>query len=416
MNTSSPILSVDSLSKKFSTSFRRSLLYGVQDIARDINPFRHRLSGTSDQLRKTEFWSLQHISFDLRRGESLAIVGANGAGKSTLLKILNGLIKPDAGQVRILGQVGALIELGIGLDPVLSGRENIFLRAALLGMSRRQVYPLMEQIIDFTGLGDAIERPVQFYSSGMTSRLAYAVAAHLNPDILLVDEVLAVGDIDFQRKCINHMQNYLSAGGSIILVSHAPYHIQAVCQRGILLEKGQITFSGSATETLDRHFEQQLRRTSVGSVSTHHALSQERPVAISGLAVQPTGAILIQPGSEVQITLTYESLLTTDNSCWGFYIWTSDGATCITGAFCLDGTPIKKGTHTLSCTVPQLSLTAGDYLVKAAIVERDSLQVIAHMGWENAPVRLQVHEVASLTKNFQFMVQQLVNIDVEWAY
>ncbi|MCK8491282.1 ABC transporter ATP-binding protein [Spirosoma sp. RP8] len=415
MNTV-PILSVDNLSKKFSTSFRRSLWYGVKDIAKDLTPYRRPKTQDNGHLRKTEFWGLQNISFNLHKGESLAIVGDNGAGKSTLLKILNGLIKPDRGQVRIRGNVGALIELGIGLDPVLSGRENIYVRAALLGLSKRQVDPLIEQIIDFTGLGDAIHMPVQFYSSGMTARLAYAVAAHLNPDILLVDEVLAVGDLDFQRKCLKHMQSYLSAGGSIILVSHVPYHIQAVCQRGLLLEKGQVQFSGTATETLDHYFSQQHQHVASTGEETQAVLSSDRPIAIRSLTMQvmSSASAVIQPGSEIKVTLAYQSLIPFENLGWTFFIWTGDGATCITGAIPATPIALKAGQHEIACRLPRLPLTAGSYLLKAAIFEFNSLQVLAHLGWENSPVRLLVEEGASMTKNMQSMAQQLVTIDVEW--
>ena len=198
------------------------------------------------------------MSFELRWGEPLAIIGDNGAGKITLLKLLNGLIKPDTGVIRILWRLGALIELGVGL-------ENIFLRAVLLGVSRAQVRPLLQAIVDFTGMGEAIEMRVQFYSSGMVSRLAYAVAAHLHPDVLLVNEVLAVGDFDFQRKCIQHMMGYLAAGGSLILVSHQAHHVQAVCQRSLMLEKGRVTFAGTATEALDYYFAQQIPVNTAGT-------------------------------------------------------------------------------------------------------------------------------------------------------
>lgn len=418
MNTDS-ILTVENLSKKFSTSFRRSLWYGVLDIAKDLNPYRPQAENQNGHLRKTEFWGLHNISFNLHRGESLAIIGDNGAGKSTLLKLLNGLIKPDSGQVRIRGQVGALIELGIGLDPVLSGRENIYVRAALLGLSRRQVDPLIEPIIDFTGLGDAIYTPVQFYSSGMTARLAYAVAAHLNPDILLVDEVLAVGDLDFQRKCLKHMQSYLSAGGSIVLVSHVPYHIQAVCQRGLLLERGTIKFAGTASETLDQYFAQQHQQEVTIDQQSQVSLSPERPMAIRHLTIQPTqsaASVAIQPGSDVRLRLFYESMIAHDNLGWAFFIWTGDGSTCITGGISTAPVTLKAGEHTLTCRLSRLPLTAGGYQVKAAIYGFDSLQVLAHLGWENAPMRLLVEEEVSTLKILQSMAQQLITIDVEWTH
>ncbi len=408
--SSQPILTVENVSKKFCSRLRASLWYGVRDIVSELSPLSRP---ATKELRRSEFWGLQDISFELRAGESLAIVGANGAGKSTLLKILNGLLKPDTGQVRIRGRVGALIELGVGLDPVLSGRENIYVRAALLGFTHREIAPLIDQIIDFTGLHEAIEMPVQFYSSGMSARLAYAVAAHLNPDLLLVDEALAVGDYDFQRKCINHMLGYLRAGGSIILVSHNPHHIQAVCQRGLLLEKGQVTFVGTGTETLDRHFEQQLRA-ATGSDGPQATLTPEHPVRIMGLDFLPLDAAELHTGGAMQVTLRYQALHAIARVGWGFHVWTNDGMHCITGAVCLEPLVLHAGEHTLTCTIRKLALTPGDYGVKAVLLEIDSQQPLAMLGWENAPLPLRVRGKVSIQKNFQAMLQQLVTVDVDW--
>src|SRR5882724_5600127 len=252
--TDAPLVSVRNLSKKYCKTLRRSLWYGVKDMMSELLVFRSR---QTQVLRPDEFWALQDISFELRRGESLAIIGANGAGKSTLLKLIYGLIRPDAGEIHIRGNLGAMIELSAGFDQVLTGRENIYIRAALLGMSKEQVEPIIEAMIDFAGLRDFIDTPVQFYSTGMVSRLAYSIASHLSSDLLVVDEVLAVGDITFQRKCVNNMLQYLSRGGSLILVSHSHSQIHSLCKRGIVLENGRVVFEGSSIEALDRYVERQ---------------------------------------------------------------------------------------------------------------------------------------------------------------
>ncbi|OON67173.1 hypothetical protein B0919_18770 [Hymenobacter sp. CRA2] len=392
---------------------RSSLWYGLRDIVAEALPGRLR---QPHRLRRAEFWSLQDVSFELRRGEALAIIGDNGAGKSTLLKLLNGLIKPDAGTIRILGRVGALIELGVGLDPLLSGRENIFLRASLLGVSQGQVAPLLPAIIDFTGLGSAIEMPVQFYSSGMVSRLAYAVAAHLHPDVLLVDEVLAVGDFDFQRKCIHHMMSYLAGGGSIILVSHQPHHIQSVCQRGLVLEKGQLAFSGTAVEALDYYFGQQLALGSPADAApAAEALNELKPVVIEEVRMTGAGTGLC-PGAAATIQLTYHALRSVQQVSWGFYLYTNDGQVCIGGAFHPTPTRISEGQHVLRCQLARLPLTAGNYLLRAAIFDCNSLQPLALFGWENAPGRLQVEAATSLEKNSHKLLNQLTILDVEWNH
>ncbi|MDQ2772564.1 MAG: ABC transporter ATP-binding protein [Bacteroidota bacterium] len=409
MSDSPAVVTVRNLSKKFCAEFRTSLWYGLRDIVAEAWPGPPLGAG---RLRRAEFWSLQDVSFELRRGEALAIIGDNGAGKSTLLKLLNGLIKPDGGSIRLQGRVGALIELGVGLDPVLTGRENIFLRAALLGVGRAQVLPLLPTIINFTGLGAAIEMPVQFYSSGMTARLAYAVAAHLHPDVLLVDEVLAVGDLDFQRKCLNHMRQYLAGGGSLILVSHQPHHMQAVCQRGLVLEKGQVAFSGAITDALDYYFNHQPPAATVTHASSAPAAAQ--PIAIETVALTGPGPA-IEPGDDVTVSLTYRSATALPKVCWSFSLHTADGLVCVAAAYPPTSVTLAAGRHELRCRVRGLPLVAGSYLVKATLFETDPLQVLALWGWEDAPGRLHIVAPASREKNLQHMLQQLISLDVEWT-
>lgn len=406
-----PLITVSQLSKKFCARLRTSLWYGLRDIVAEALPRRQRAVG----LRRHEFWGLHNVSLELRAGEALAIVGANGAGKSTLLKLLNGLIKPDGGRIHIRGRVGALIELGVGLDPVLSGRENIFVRAALLGFARAEVEPLVAAIEAFAGIGEAIAMPVQFYSSGMVSRLAYAVAIHLQPDILLVDEVLAVGDMDFQRKCINHMLAYLAGGGAIVLVSHNPYHIQAVCQRGLLLEHGVVTFAGTGLETLDRYFAKQFQGPEPAGQVAAPGTAPERPLRIASLQLAAAGTV-ISNGCALHLHLAYEARHAIGNVGWAFYIWTNDGLTCITGGLCLEPVALRPGRHQLTCTIPCLPLTAGSYVVKAAIFELHSQQPLALLGWEDAPVSLLVEGAVNLEKNFQSMLRQLVTMEVQWQH
>ena len=408
----SAVVTVQNLSKKFCTRFRTSLWYGLRDIAAEAWPVRR----TGDaRLRPSEFWSLRDVSFELRRGEALAVIGANGAGKSTLLKLLHGLIKPDAGSIRMRGRVGALIELGVGLDPLLTGRENIFLRAALLGVPRAQVLPVLPAIIEFTGLGDAITMPVQFYSSGMVSRLAYAVAAHLHPDVLLVDEVLAVGDFNFQRKCVNHMMRYLAGGGSLILVSHQPHHIQSVCQRGIVLEKGRLVFDGSATEALDHYFAQQIAETAGTGEAGRDAvvLSETQPVTIEQVELTGHG-LSVQAGDDVTVTLTGRSWREIEGVSWSFFIYTAAGDVCLTGAYQPHPITLKAGRNTLSCRLRRFPLTAGHYTVRATIFDMNTLQPLAIRGWEDAPSQLRVEAAPSVEKNVHKMLQQLMTVEAEW--
>ena len=189
------------LSKRFCRNLKRSLVYGVRDIAAESVGRRSALG----RLRQYEFWALDDVSFTVRRGEMLGLIGQNGSGKSTLLKMLNGLMKPDGGVLTMRGEVQALIELGAGFNPILSGRENVRINASVLGLTKAQIDRVLPSIVEFAGLENFIDAPVQNYSSGMKARLGFAVVSQLDPDVLLIDEVLAVGDTAFQEKCMRRM-------------------------------------------------------------------------------------------------------------------------------------------------------------------------------------------------------------------
>lgn len=246
------LICVENVSKKFCRSLKRSLWYGVRDIGSELLLGRNDHQGT---LRHGEFWSVKDVSFEVKRGECLGLIGPNGAGKSTLLKMLNGLIKPDTGRITMRGRVGALIELGTGFNPILTGRENIYNNAAVLGMGRREVNKKLDEIIDFAELPDeALDAPVQTYSSGMKVRLGFAVAAHMRPDILLIDEVLAVGDAGFRGKCYNAISS-ISENSAVIFVSHHMPHVCRLSKRAIVLEEGKNKFIGQAAIAINHYYE-----------------------------------------------------------------------------------------------------------------------------------------------------------------
>ncbi len=240
------LVRVEGVSKKFCRSLKRSLWYGLCDIANDVLP--GRTQADHGRLRSGEFWAVNEVSFDLRRGECLGLIGHNGAGKTTLLKLLNGLIKPDAGRITMRGRVGALIALGAGFNPVLTGRENIYINGSVLGLGRREIDAKLDEIIDFAGIGDFIDAPVQSYSSGMGVRLGFAVASTLDPDVMLLDEVLAVGDMEFQAKCLNKLGRMRASGASFILVSHNMLNITRYCDRVLFMEHGREKFLGDTAE------------------------------------------------------------------------------------------------------------------------------------------------------------------------
>jgi lipopolysaccharide transport system ATP-binding protein len=236
--------------KQVSKKFRKGEAY---DSLRDLLPglFRKTIRNmVKTDLKPKEFWALEDVSFRVDRGEALGIVGPNGSGKSTTLKILSGILKPTSGAMQVNGRISALIEVGAGFHPDLTGRENIFLNGAILGMNRSEVQKKMDAIIDFSGISGFIDTPVKRYSSGMYARLGFSIAAHVEPEILLVDEVLSVGDFTFQGRCIQKMNDILKSGTTVIFVSHNMESVLSLCSRAILLVNGKISREGKPTEVI----------------------------------------------------------------------------------------------------------------------------------------------------------------------
>ena len=246
---------VDHVSKKFCRSLRKSMRYGMHDIGRNLL----RMGTKPDTLRKDEFWAVDDVSFELRRGETLGVIGPNGSGKSTILKMLNGIFMPDKGRIEINGRVGALIEVGAGFHPMLSGRENIYVNGAILGMNKEELDEKFDDIIAFADIGNFLDTPVKNYSSGMYVRLGFAVAVHCEPEVLLVDEVLAVGDVGFRAKCYNRIAE-LMENCAVILVSHSLPIIGRICTKCLVLNNGHSIFQGATGEAIQQYsslFEEQ---------------------------------------------------------------------------------------------------------------------------------------------------------------
>lgn len=253
---SEPLVRVERLSKKFCRRLKRSLWYGIRDIGAElIGSKRARV-----KLRKEEFWALKDINFDIHEGELVGLIGANGAGKTTLLKLLSGLVKPDEGVITIRGKIQALIALGAGFNPILTGRENIYINGAVLGFSKKEMDGLMADILEFSEMEEFIDMPVQSYSSGMQVKLGFAVAVNLKPDILIVDEVLAVGDAAFRRKARNKMMELLHSGISVLFVSHNMALVASLTSRCIYLDKGHLIVVGPSGEVTSRYLSDSVKR------------------------------------------------------------------------------------------------------------------------------------------------------------
>ncbi len=261
------LIKAEGVSKKFAKNLKKSLAYGFSDLTRGILG-----KNTSKALRKDEFWAVKDVSFEVRRGECLGLIGHNGAGKSTLLKMLNGLIAPDEGTITMHGKIGALIELGAGFNPILTGRENIYNNGAVIGFSKAEIDAKLQDIIAFAELEEFIDMPVQNYSSGMRVRLGFAIAAQMEPDILLIDEVLAVGDLGFVLKCFKRIDTILPHT-AIIFVSHSMPMVSRICNEIILMERGAVLFQGKeVSKGIDAYYDRFKKIEDKNVVFTDHSL------------------------------------------------------------------------------------------------------------------------------------------------
>lgn len=242
-------IEVSNVSKKFCRKLEKQMWYGARDIVKNIFDIPQNLN----KLRKDEFWAVKNVSFNLKCGESLGLVGLNGSGKSSILKMINGIFMPDIGEIRVCGKVGSLIEVGAGFHPYLTGRENIYLNGAILGMTRKEIKDKFMDIVKFSEIGEFLDMPVKNYSSGMHVRLGFSIAAHFQTDILLIDEILAVGDADFQKKCVEKILELRKNGTSIIFISHNENNLRLICDRCVLLCKGEMIITGKTEEVLRKY-------------------------------------------------------------------------------------------------------------------------------------------------------------------
>lgn len=252
---SDTVIRVENLSKKYVLGQKQERYTTLRDRMTDrakalLNPFQSKSKNHSDS---NEFWALKNVSFEIKQGDSVGIIGRNGAGKSTLLKVLSRITEPTKGRIQIQGRVASLLEVGTGFHPELTGRENIYLNSAILGMGKSEIERKFDEIVAFAEVEKFLDTPVKRYSSGMYVRLAFAVAAHLEPEVLIVDEVLAVGDAQFQNKCLGKMQDVTHSGRTVLFVSHNMAAVRQLCNSGIFMKKGSVSFTGSADQAIEHY-------------------------------------------------------------------------------------------------------------------------------------------------------------------
>jgi ABC-type polysaccharide/polyol phosphate transport system ATPase subunit len=241
-----------------------------------------------EHLEKAEFWAVRDVSFHVRPGEALGIIGPNGAGKSTILKLLTRILRPTQGHCQLRGRVGSLIEIGAGFHPDLTGRENVFLQGAIVGMKRREIRERFDAIVDFSGISEFIDTPVRRYSSGMNARLGFSIAAHLDPDVLIIDEVLAVGDFGFQQRAFGRIQDIVNGNVACVLVSHQLERVATLCHRAILLNRGEVAFEGTSADTIAAY---------VMDDSDLEEVNADAPIALDELRV--IDDVRVQPGARI---------------------------------------------------------------------------------------------------------------------
>jgi len=412
MNTLSQV-EVRSVSKKYCRDLKKSLWYGLRDIGKEVTG---RIQN-AERLRAGEFWALRNVSFTLSPGDALGLLGRNGAGKTTLLRVLSGVMRPDMGFARVRGEVTPLIELGAGFSLILTGRENIYVNAAILGVSGKVVDKIIDEIVDFAEIADFIDIPIQSYSEGMKARLGFSVAAHLNPDVMLVDEVLAVGDMGFQRKCIKRISQYVSHGGILVFVSHSMHLIQSVCRRSLVLDGGQVVFDGLTAAAVE-HYSRLNEASNVnGSTAISNELTEATPVIIDALSIEAVDATEICPGGSLRLTLMYRALRDIESATWGFSLWSYDQEVRMATSVAKHDGQLQQlcsGRGMLSCVIRNLPLVPKTYCVKSGIYDSVTGWPIARFGWENSPASFEIKGATNEANSRHRIDNDIVDLDVEW--
>ncbi|MCW3076610.1 MAG: ATP-binding cassette protein [Bacteroidetes bacterium] len=372
------VLKAENISKQY-----RLGQLGTGTISHDINRWWHKARGKEDPYLKLGdsndrsvaggsqyVWSLKDINFEVKQGEVVGIIGKNGAGKSTLLKVLSQVTTPTTGEVKIKGRIAALLEVGTGFHPDLSGRENIFLNGAILGMTKAEIKSKLEEIVDFSGIAKYLDTPVKRYSSGMMVRLGFAIAAHLEPEILIVDEVLAVGDAEFQKKCLGKMKDVSSQGRTVLFVSHNMAAVKSLCDRGILLINGKLDFDGTQTDAVDRYHFMHINSNGI----EHHGPVFEAigndSIRIMRLNILPRKGETLSVFSGIDIVVNFYNSLIGKNIDVTIEVETFDNVVVFhNGTIVTENNDSDQGIYFLKFGLPEKFLNAGKYLLSITFGE-----------------------------------------------
>lgn len=361
------VIKVENLSKKY-----RLGTIGAKTLREELQNKRNRNQGNSNK-EEGDFYALQDITFSIQRGERVGIIGHNGAGKSTLLKILTRITAPTDGYFEYKGKIAGMLEVGTGFHPELTGRENIYLNGAILGMKKKEIESKIDEIIEYSGLRDFIDTPVKRYSSGMYVKLAFAVAAHLESDILVMDEVLAVGDMKFQEKCLNTMGNVSeNEKKTILYVSHNMNTVRQLCTRCIVLDKGQIVFDGDVNTAIEIYSGMKGQNlddfVDLGSLKrTDNFFGKE--VRFIEFSIKNSQSGVISQSNNIEYLMTIDSSIQTENYCFRIMIYKNNGLPVAMAGIPKRALKLKVGENSLHGTIGSSVLAPGKYYLKFALFE-----------------------------------------------
>ena len=347
------------------------------DSLRDLVPALLKRIGrrrTESALAQEEFWALKDVSFEVAAGEAVGIIGPNGAGKSTILKVLTKILRPTRGAVSVQGRVGALIEVAAGFHPDLTGRENVYLQGAILGMTQSEIARKFDAIVDFAGVEEFIGTPVKRYSSGMNARLGFAIAAHLDPDVLLVDEVLSVGDVGFQAKCVAQMRTLLNKGVPLVFVSHNLTAVVDLCTRAVLIDRGVVQFDGHPAEAVA-----EFRRYRPKPSAAADGVAEDKPICITDVRLlHPGGEVspLFVTGRPLTVRVAYRAAVAVERPQIAIDIHSADGVYCAGINTRMDERDLGtlEGEGHVDLVIPKLWLLPGAYSISAGILNDNGMQ------------------------------------------
>ena len=368
------VIVAEDISKKYIIDHQKAARknFTLRDTFSD--KFKHFFGkGEEDEVEQEEFWALRDVNFSVNQGDRVGIIGHNGAGKSTLLKILSKITEPTSGRVTIKGRVASLLEVGTGFHPELTGRENIFLNGAILGMKRHEIKAAFDSIVDFAGVDKFLDTPVKRYSSGMYVRLGFAISAHLSPEILIIDEVLAVGDADFQKKCLGKMRDVSESGRTILFVSHNLAAVQSLCNRAFYFEHGRLKLQGDTTHVVNNYLSHVAKTTLEHTWKTPEEGPGTDEVRFRSIQVEPAygdGKLYIDVTTPVKVNIEFWNMAERADLNLSLHLYAFTGE-CIFNV----GTtsqPFDKGLVSATLDIPGNFLNDGSYVVSVMVVKDTS--------------------------------------------